>query len=81
MDEDTSGGATYQGDVLLLAEEAMGLVTQAAAASGTILRMSSQAKRLSQSPLALGFSTQVIADQLLLAAAHAGVPIEIDKLG
>jgi len=80
MQEDSRGGGIYQGDVLLLAEEAMGLVTQAAA-SEAVLRISSQAKLLRQSPLALGFSTQAIADQLILAAAHAGVPIEIDEAG
>ena len=80
MDEDTCGGANYQGEVLLLAEEAMGLVTQAAA-SETVLRMSSQTKLLSRSPFALGFSARAIADQLILAAAHAGVPIEIDEVG
>ena len=79
MDEGTRSGADDQDDVLLLAEEAMGLVTRAGAA-GRIVRMSSQAKLLSQSPLALGFSTRTIADQLILAAAHAGVPIEIDEV-
>jgi hypothetical protein len=80
MDKDTGGGANHQGDVLLLAEEAKGLIAQAGA-SGAVVRMSSQAKVLSQSPLALGFSAEAIADQLILAAAHAGVPIEIDEVG
>jgi hypothetical protein len=59
-----------------LIEEVEQIVSRAAAVGGT-LQIGRYAKRL-QSSLA-GFSEKSIADELIRAAARAGIPIEISS--
>ena len=71
-------GAVDRVDRLLLLEEVKSVVMKAAAAGHT-LRIGPHAKRLFESGQAAGFSQGRIADELIIAAAQAGVPVEIDR--
>jgi predicted dienelactone hydrolase len=65
-------------DFLVLLEEIKAIVMKAAAARRT-LRIGPDAKRLSELYQSAEFSRERIADELIIAAAHAGVPVEIDR--
>jgi len=59
-----------------LIEEVEQIVTRAAATGGTF-RVSRHAKQLQLSLSASGFSERRIADELIRAAARAGIPVEM----
>jgi hypothetical protein len=65
-------------EYLLLLEEVRGVVGKFAADGGT-LRIGAHAKRLRTQFEGSGIPQGVIADELLLTAAQAGVPVEIDS--
>jgi hypothetical protein len=81
MQNDDSIGDDVPGrvDRLLLSEEIRSVVTEASA-SGVTLRIGPHAKRLSELREAMGLSQRSIADELIRVAAHAGVPVEMDRL-
>jgi hypothetical protein len=62
---------------LPLLEQVRSIVSEAAAIGGT-LRIGPHAKRLSESYGSSGISQKNISDELLMVAAQAGVPVEID---
>jgi hypothetical protein len=61
---------------LLLIEEVERIISQAAAGGG-ILHIGRHAKQLGDAHKATGLSHKGIADELIGAAARAGIPIEI----
>ena len=79
MHED-SGGSGQISDLmerLLLHEQLRSIVKEAAAAGGT-LQIGPHAKRLSETQDGIGLTQRNIADELIMIAAQAGVPIEIN---
>ncbi len=56
-------------------------IVAAAVAEGDILRIAPHTKRLQNLSEATGLSEKSITDALILAAARAGIPIEIDCVG
>lgn len=63
---------------IVLLEEVEQIITNAAATGGTF-QVGRHAKRLRSSPAASGFSERSIADELIRAAARAGIPVEISS--
>ena len=69
-------GGTDSALPLILIQEVEQIIERAVAAGGT-LRIGPHVRRLGPSLAATGFSERNIADELIRAAAHAGIPIEI----
>jgi hypothetical protein len=67
---------SHQVDLLLL--DQIDSIVQRAAAVGGTLQIAPHAKRLSASFGSAGLSQKSIADELMMIAAQAGVPVEID---
>ena len=77
----TMDGNFYDADAplqILLSEEVAEIVKRAAVSGGT-LQVAPHARRLRLSEAGLGLSPRSIADELILAAARAGIPVEMDR--
>jgi hypothetical protein len=78
VDRELHEGRIKPVDLLALLEEVKAVVVKSAAGRST-LRVGPSAKRLAELFHEAGFSHARIADELIIAAAQAGVPVEMDR--
>jgi hypothetical protein len=65
---------------MLLVQEVKKIIADASSGGGT-LQVGPHAKRLRSALEATGLSQRLIADELIRAAARAGIPVEMDSSG
>jgi len=63
---------------MLLSDQVEAIVRKAAVSGGT-LQIRAHTRRLRCSHAGLGLSPRSIADELIIAAARAGIPVEMDR--